>query len=97
MGEEEKDEPCTLEVGDIVRESTLIIPPDRAPWMGIVVYIEEDYYELYSSLGTTELRPMVPSRICGGAAGLCFALNSKGKHKKERKPLTGNRKMVILI
>jgi hypothetical protein len=54
MGEEEKDKACALEVGDIVRESTLIIPPDRTPWMGIVVYIEKDYYELYSSLGPTE-------------------------------------------
>ena len=54
MGEEEKDDPRPIDVGDIVRESILIIPPDRSPWIGIVVYIEEDYYELYSSLGPTE-------------------------------------------
>ena len=41
-------------VGDIVRECYTIIPPDRKPWQGIVVYIEKDYYEFDSRLGETE-------------------------------------------
>lgn len=44
----------TIEIGDIVRESISIIPPDRKPWSGIVVYIEKDYYEFDSRLGETE-------------------------------------------
>ena len=43
-----------IEVGDIVRESTLIIPPDREPWIGMVVYVEKMVYELHSHLGPFE-------------------------------------------
>jgi hypothetical protein len=53
-GHEHDEDPYAFEIGDIVRESILIIPPSRSVWTGIVVYIVKDYYELYSSLGPTE-------------------------------------------
>jgi len=43
-----------FEIGDIVTESTLIIPPDREPWVGLVVYIDKEFYELHSFLGDRE-------------------------------------------
>lgn len=43
-----------VEIGDIVRECLSIIPPDRSPWTGLVVYVEKDYYEFDSKLGQTE-------------------------------------------
>jgi hypothetical protein len=42
------------EVGDIVEETEYIIPPDRTPWVGIVVYVESRHYELHSYLGQYE-------------------------------------------
>ena len=54
MDDAQNDSTNSIEVGDIVQESELIIPPNRSPWTGIVVYIEDHYYELYSSLGPTE-------------------------------------------
>ena len=43
-----------LEVGDVVTESTLIIPPERKPWVGIVVYVDRDHYSLHVFLEQTE-------------------------------------------
>jgi hypothetical protein len=43
-----------FEIGDIVQESVLIIPPGREVWSGIVVHIEKDYYNLFSNLGPFE-------------------------------------------
>ena len=31
-------------IGDIVEESTLLVPPGRKPWKGIVVKVEKDDY-----------------------------------------------------
>jgi len=42
------------EVGDIVTEVYYIIPPDRKPWTGIVVFIDKNYYELNSFIGQYE-------------------------------------------
>lgn len=33
-----------FDVGDIVEESILLVPPGRKPWIGIVVGISEDRY-----------------------------------------------------
>lgn len=41
-------------IGDIVSEVEYIIPPDREPWVGIVVYKEKDCFELFSYLGQYE-------------------------------------------
>ncbi|MAH50000.1 hypothetical protein CMI37_29545 [Candidatus Pacearchaeota archaeon] len=54
MDSDEHSDDYNFEIGDIVRESVLIIPPDREPWTGIVVYIDKDFYELHSFLGQTE-------------------------------------------
>jgi hypothetical protein len=54
MGDEEHDEKFNFQVGDIVRESVLIIPPGRDTWSGIVVFIDKNYYELFSFIGPTE-------------------------------------------
>ena len=48
MGDEEEDNKNIFEVGDIVKESRVIVPPDRDPWTGIVVYVKRDSYELHS-------------------------------------------------
>jgi len=48
------DKKQCIEIGDIVRESEIIIPPTRAPWTGIVVYVQKDHYELHSFLGQLE-------------------------------------------
>jgi len=54
MGEDEYDGGHDFNIGDIVRESALIIPPDRAVWVGTVMYIERKHYELHSFLGPLE-------------------------------------------
>ena len=54
MDDGERHPNHNIEVGDIVRESTLIIPPDREPWIGMVVYVEKMVYELHSHLGPFE-------------------------------------------
>jgi len=51
---DEREHRVPLEVGDIVTEVDYIIPPDRAPWTGIIVYLEKDFYELHSHLGQHE-------------------------------------------
>jgi len=33
------------EIGDIVCESLTIIPPERKQWIGIVVYVERNYFD----------------------------------------------------
>ena len=43
-----------LEIGDVVTEVDYIVPPSRKPWIGIVVYLEKNYYELHSYLGRYE-------------------------------------------
>lgn len=43
-----------FEIGDIVGESEYIVPPGRAPWVGVVVYVDRDHYELGSHLGECE-------------------------------------------
>jgi hypothetical protein len=54
MGDDEQHSSHNIEVGDIVRESSLIIPPDRKSWTGLVVYIDKMVYELHSHLGPFE-------------------------------------------
>jgi|TARA_R110000824_G_scaffold254224_1_gene443217 hypothetical protein len=54
MDSDEHDEHTKFEIGDIVGESEYIKPPDRTPWTGIVVYIDNDFYELHSYLGQFE-------------------------------------------
>ena len=43
-----------FDIGDIVVEMEYIIPPDREPWIGVVVYKEKDCFELFSYLGQFE-------------------------------------------
>lgn len=52
--EYDPEELNAIKIGDIVRECQSIIPPDRKPWTGLVVYIDKDYYEFDSKLGKTE-------------------------------------------
>ena len=54
MDAEEQGKDIKFDIGDIVRESDYIKPPDRSSWVGIVVYIENDFYELHSFLGQHE-------------------------------------------
>ena len=54
MDSDQSAEEDPYEVGDIVTESTLIIPPDRKPWIGIVVYVDRDHYSLHVFLEQTE-------------------------------------------
>jgi hypothetical protein len=54
MGDFENDDDHPFEIGDLVTEVVYIIPPDRKPWVGIVVYFEQDHYELHSFLGQYE-------------------------------------------
>ena len=54
MDSDEHNSAANFEIGDIVTESEYIIPPDRKPWVGIIVYIENEYYELHSFLGQYE-------------------------------------------
>ncbi len=54
MDADEHNSYAGLEIGDIVTEVYYIIPPDRKPWVGIVVFIDKDYYELNSYLGQFE-------------------------------------------
>ena len=54
MDADQPDEREEIEVSDIVTESELIIPPDRKPWTGIVVYVDNDHYALHAFLDTTE-------------------------------------------
>ena len=54
MGDFEDDDEHDFEIGDLVTEVVYIIPPDRKPWVGIVVYFEKEHYELHSFLGQYE-------------------------------------------
>lgn len=54
MDSDESPKGYKLNVGDIVTESILIIPPDRKPWTGIIVYIDRDHYSLHVFLEQTE-------------------------------------------
>lgn len=56
MGDEieEQEERPKFQIGDIVQESVLIIPPSREVWTGIVVHIERDHYNMFSTLGPFE-------------------------------------------
>tara|TARA_B100000941_G_C28402674_1_gene498960 strand:- start:38 stop:298 length:261 start_codon:yes stop_codon:yes gene_type:complete len=54
MDADEHNAECRFEIGDIVTETDYIVEPNRQPWVGIVVYIESDYYELHSYLGQYE-------------------------------------------
>jgi hypothetical protein len=54
MSDEILDVEHNIDVGDIVTEIDYIIPPDRKPWIGIVMYIEKEHYELHSHLGKFE-------------------------------------------
>jgi hypothetical protein len=54
MGDKDDNKEYNFAIGDIVRESELIIPPDREPWTGIVVYVNKEFYELHSFLGPLE-------------------------------------------
>jgi hypothetical protein len=54
MADLEDDDEHNFEIGDLVTEVVYIIPPDRKPWVGIVVFFERDHYELHSFLGRYE-------------------------------------------
>ena len=54
MGDLEDDNSHDFEIGDLVTEVVYIIPPDRKPWVGIVIFFEQDHYELHSFLGQYE-------------------------------------------
>lgn len=54
MDSDEVDKIPPLRLGDVVRESVLIVPPDREPWVGIVVYVERASYRLHSILDNPE-------------------------------------------
>ena len=54
MDSDEHNGDHDFKVGDIVRESVLIASADREPWVGIVMYIEKDRFELHSFLGPFE-------------------------------------------
>jgi|TARA_R110002110_G_C13016748_1_gene677404 hypothetical protein len=54
MADFEDDDEHNFEIGDLVTEVVYIIPPDRKPWVGIVVFFERDHYELHSFLGQYE-------------------------------------------
>tara|TARA_B100000131_G_C18007977_1_gene569261 strand:+ start:368 stop:631 length:264 start_codon:yes stop_codon:yes gene_type:complete len=54
MDTDQPDEQEQIEVGDIVTESELIIPPDRKSWVGIVVYVDKEHYALHAFLDTAE-------------------------------------------
>jgi len=54
MDSDEHNGDHDFKVGDIVRESVLIASPDREPWVGIVMYIEKDRFELHSFIGPFE-------------------------------------------
>ncbi len=54
MDDESEDERTNFEIGDVVQESILIIPPTRQVWTGIVVFVKKDHYNLFSELGPYE-------------------------------------------
>jgi len=54
MDADEHNQRFDYEVGDIVTEGDYIIPPDRVPWLGMVVLIEQNHYELHSYIGIFE-------------------------------------------
>ena len=47
MNDDEIHTKEVFEVGDIVKESSLIVPFDRKQWTGIVVYVKKDFYDLH--------------------------------------------------
>jgi hypothetical protein len=54
MDADEHNSHAGFEIGDVVTEVYYIIPPDRKPWTGIVVFVDKYYYELNSYLGQHE-------------------------------------------
>jgi|10_taG_2_1085330.scaffolds.fasta_scaffold402757_2 hypothetical protein len=54
MDSDEHNQRFDYEIGDIVTESEYIIPPGRKPWVGMVVGIDVDHYELHSFIGIFE-------------------------------------------
>ena len=54
MDSDEHNSYSNFEIGDIVGESEYIVPPGRTPWVGVVVYVDKDYYELGSCAGECE-------------------------------------------
>jgi|7_EtaG_2_1085326.scaffolds.fasta_scaffold15276_2 hypothetical protein len=54
MDDESLGKRPNFEIGDIVQESSYIIPPDRKAWVGIVVFIDRNHYEFFSISGTKE-------------------------------------------
>jgi hypothetical protein len=55
MEEQDSDrQKIEYEIGDIVEEVYYIIPPDRKPWVGIVVEVTKAKGELYGVLGIWE-------------------------------------------
>ena len=78
-----------IEIGDIVRESEVIIPPDRKPWPGIVVYVQKDHYELHSFLGQLEDMVGIQWLQAGYVESLpasVVILVQKAKKKKKESP-----------
>ena len=54
--DEDKDElRPTLSVGDVVSEDPLIVPPDRKPWVGIVVYKDKASYRVQTTFEDLEV------------------------------------------
>lgn len=54
MDADEHNSHAGFEIGDVVTEVYYIIPPNRKPWTGIVVFVDKYYYELNSYLGQYE-------------------------------------------
>ena len=82
------EEKIIFEVGDIVSESTLIVPPDRKPWTGIVVYIKRNFYDLHSYLINLEdmvgIQWFKPGYIEALPSSVVVLIR-KAKEKKEEK------------
>ena len=41
-------------VGDIVKEESIIVPPDRECWIGVIVEVAREYYQSYTWISQTE-------------------------------------------
>lgn len=89
MADTEEYRKTIFEVGDIVSEAVLIVPPGRKPWTGIVVYVKRNFYDLHSY--STNLEDMIG--IQWFKPGYVEALPSsvvvlirRAKEKKEESP-----------
>jgi len=91
MDFDEHNSYANFEIGDIVSESKYIIDPMRSPWVGIVVYIDKEYYELHSYLGQYEdllgVYWFQPAKVETLPASVVRIVQKIPKQKKEHKEL----------